>query len=221
LIVSYSVNGTDWIDLGEVILEEKNINYSVALPSLTDSEMANLQVSVQAAGKITGKVYLDSVWVEVEYKESDSNNNGKTGAPRFTFQSDGFVIGQVTSSDKFISDDPQSLSHSCTVSPLPAKVIGGNEALLELTLRAPLDNKPFQIRTSDLLPEMAITRFEEVSKGEEAGSIMRKYAVGISVNEAAPPASYSFTFAYDLDGGLTSAQTAVCLFSLEIKRADQ
>jgi hypothetical protein len=72
--VSYSLDGTTWIDLGPVS-ESDWQNYSVTIPISSWSDINNLQV--QLSPLITSDaptIYLDGMWLEVDYNNSILND---------------------------------------------------------------------------------------------------------------------------------------------------
>ena len=68
--VSYSLDGTTWIDLGQVS-ESDWQNYSVTIPVSSWSDINTLQVQLSPdIGPDEPTVSLDSMWLEVDYNQS-------------------------------------------------------------------------------------------------------------------------------------------------------
>ena len=70
LDVSYSLDGTDWQDVGQVTATDWQ-NFSVTIPVSSWDDINKLQIKLEPAlSADTPTIYLDGMWLEVDYGQS-------------------------------------------------------------------------------------------------------------------------------------------------------
>lgn len=207
LTISYSINGTDWYDLDEIKSGDNQTDITINLPEIAESDIANLQISVQATGALSSDVYLDSLWLATMYDkipEENVGNKDETDVPE-GYQEVPFVLLPPA------SDTEESVGDlSCKAEPFSIEVKRGDTYGTKTKIK--LSNVTPGVERRLSLPKMnpyTYAYFDEVSSGDEYATLH------VVAKEYATPGSSSYLVRYSAPGDTNlSASETTCQLNI-------
>jgi len=217
LVISYSINGTDWFEIGQINQTDEGNMFSINLPGISESDIANLQLSVQAleAMSTVSDIYLDSIWLETEYNPPPEEKRNSKPIERVTYESSGFFLPQSLDGvkDLYHSSTPGTY---CKIEPFSQIAILGDE--LKFIVMAPNNSyDPFRIRFGDLPIGLHISD-ESETPFEFDNKEGRKFNFSVSVEGDATHDESSMVLMYDTYSILEGkVETFECSFSIKVQ----
>ncbi|MEK7535897.1 MAG: hypothetical protein AAB590_02715 [Patescibacteria group bacterium] len=220
--ILYTLDGETWISVGYLNKNDESGALFI-IPSITVTDIANMQISIQAIDGSTNDfdVYLDSVWAEVRYTmplpEHERPSEPKV---RPVFRSADFITldNEDKLKDVYQGTDP---SVRCEVSPLVQDVEQGVSGNLEFHASLPSDQtSAFRVRFGDLpngwqITDMSETYFEILATSTANRSRTFNFSVNTSNQEQF--GQTGVVLMYDTASLLGEARTAECAFSIRVK----